>query len=293
MTLTWHERAVAFGPDRAMVGVLTAPDAGGGDTAVLLLNAGVIHRVGPNRINVVFARDIAGLGLPVLRFDQSGLGDSAPRDQQSDLHASVEQDISDAMAYMADNHGATKFVLIGICSGARAALRACYRLEGITASIVVDPPVFKTARAVVGHFAPRLLSADSWKTALSGKNQRIKGAIDRLRGRTSEDEPESAASETTMPDRLPEWPSKDDMTQALAKIVGNGTSMLWIYTGGAADDQYNYRDQLRDAFPDACASGLVDWELMGDVDHDFATAPSRDAIREQVCSWIKRRGLTG
>lgn len=290
------ERVVTFGPERALIGILTAPAAGAPaveGTVVLLLNAGVIHRVGPNRINVGFARELAAIGLTSLRFDQSGLGDSAPREGVTDLFESVARDMRDAMAYLAEHHGAQKFVLVGICSGARAALRACYEEPNIAGAIVIDPPVYKTARAVVGHFAPRLLRPESWKTALSGRNQRITRTIAKLRGRT--DTPEALAcavptpAPSTMPDRLPDEPTREEMTDALAHMLGKRTRMLWIYTGGSADAQYNYRDQLRDAFPDACKSGLLDWDLMSDVDHDFRTEAQRRQIRRAVRDWLVRR----
>jgi len=288
MSHEWHERAVCFGPNRAMVGVVTSPTGATSETVVLLLNAGVIHRVGPNRINVLLARDMAGLGLTVLRFDQSGLGDSAPRESETDLQESVAADLADAMAYLTEHHAATRFILVGICSGARAALRTAYRAPNIAGLIVIDPPVYKTTKAVVSHYGQRLLRAESWKNALTGKNERIKDAIGRLRSRGDETHPD-APQPSTMPGRLPEWPSQSDMAAALKRMLGNGTAIHWIYTGGAEDDQYNYRDQLADTFPTACASSLMDWELMSDVDHDFATEPSRRAIRTELRAWLTRR----
>lgn len=288
------ERAIGFGPDRGLVGILTTPaEQTQTSTWALLVNAGVIHRVGPNRINVGFARDLAGAGLPSLRFDQSGLGDSEPREGVTDLHESSHADMLDAMAYLKEHHGAERFVLVGICSGARLVLRTSYRAPDIAAAVVIDPPVYKTTKAVVAHFAPRLLRADAWKNALTGRNKRVKGALDRLRSRKQANEAPEAPPPSSMPERLDEWPPRADMAEALARMVRNGTRLLWIHTGGAADEQYNYKDQVRDVFPHACASGLIDWDLMADVDHDFATEPSRRAIRTVVCDWVKRRGFAG
>jgi len=286
------ERAISFGPERGMVGIMTTPaEQADSNTWALLVNAGVIHRVGPNRINVRLARDLAARGLPNLRFDQSGLGDSVPRDGVTDLHESAHADMLDAMAYLKQHHGAERFVVVGICSGARLALRTSYRGADIAAAVVIDPPVYRTTKAVVAHFAPRLLRAGAWKNALSGNNQRIKGALQRLRQRNQADEAPETPTASDMPERLGEWPSREDMTEALARIIGNGTRLLWIHTGGAADQQYNYKDQVRDVFPEACASGLIDWDLMSEVDHDFATEASRHAIRRVLCDWLGRRGF--
>ena len=72
-----NEIPLVFGADRHLVGILTLPSQGDPrPIAFLLINAGVIHRVGPHRINVKLARHLAGLGFASLRFDLSGQGDS-------------------------------------------------------------------------------------------------------------------------------------------------------------------------------------------------------------------------
>src|SRR5205823_1145017 len=72
-----REAAHLFGRGRNLVGVVTRPTRLRADLpAVLLLNAGNIHRVGPNRIYVRAARSIAARGGLVCRFDFAGLGDS-------------------------------------------------------------------------------------------------------------------------------------------------------------------------------------------------------------------------
>ncbi len=78
------EHALLLGKDRSLVGILT--ENGDADfpgknelTGVLLLNAGLIHHIGPSRIYVKIARMLASMGFIVLRFDFSGIGDSGPR----------------------------------------------------------------------------------------------------------------------------------------------------------------------------------------------------------------------
>ena len=67
------ETAHVFGD--GLVGVLHHGAQGARqDTAVILLNAGMVQRMGPYRGGVQLARSLAGGGFPVFRFDQSGLG---------------------------------------------------------------------------------------------------------------------------------------------------------------------------------------------------------------------------
>src|SRR5690606_23743533 len=74
-----RESAVLFGPTRSLVGVVTEPAAGSARPdapAVLILNSGLVHRVGPKRLHVRLARRLAGLGFTCMRIDLSGIGDS-------------------------------------------------------------------------------------------------------------------------------------------------------------------------------------------------------------------------
>ena len=76
------EEAVIFGENHSLDGIITNPAAAGpidSSPGVILLNSGLVHRVGPNRVYVKLARRLAGLGLTVLRFDYSGVGDSPNR----------------------------------------------------------------------------------------------------------------------------------------------------------------------------------------------------------------------
>jgi len=291
-----RERAVSFGPDAGLVGILATPGGGPvGDTAVILPNAGVIHRVGPNRFGVRIARTIAELGLPVLRMDLSGIGDSAPRRDTTDLQESVERDTDAAMAYLSEAHGARTFVFVGICSGARLSLRTAFRDTRVTAAIVIDPPAYKTARAVASHLGPRLVRPRSWRTALAMGNRGIVDLVRGAGGNAAEgaEEAPSPPAPSSWPDRLPEWPTKREMGEALDRLVGRGTKMYWIYTGDAVSQLYNYRDQLRDSFPEACASPHLDWEFLEDAAHDFPTEASRRVALQLIRDWLAASNLVG
>jgi alpha/beta superfamily hydrolase len=69
---------VLFGRTRSLVGIITDPPEAERDPqrpAIVCLNAGIIHRVGPHRLYVKMARTLAAMGFVVLRFDFSGIGD--------------------------------------------------------------------------------------------------------------------------------------------------------------------------------------------------------------------------
>ena len=73
------EQTLILGVERHLVATLTAatPSGAGSPRCVAVLtNSGVIPRSGPHRMNVHLARRFAEMGIPSIRFDMSGLGDS-------------------------------------------------------------------------------------------------------------------------------------------------------------------------------------------------------------------------
>src|SRR5437763_15110981 len=81
-----REEAILLGPDRSLVGIHT-PAVSGCATrrprlAMVLLNADLIHHVGPSRLYVKLARVLAGRGVATLRVDFSGIGDNTPHPNQ-------------------------------------------------------------------------------------------------------------------------------------------------------------------------------------------------------------------
>src|SRR5215467_3344973 len=119
------EEVVLFGERKSLVGIVTSPPPRLTQErmAVILLNPGIVHRVGPGRIYVKIARRLASTGLTVLRFDFSGIGDSAPRHDSLPFEKSAIEEARDAMEFLQATRGVEKFILLGGCSGALASLQ--------------------------------------------------------------------------------------------------------------------------------------------------------------------------
>lgn len=138
---------------QTLFGILHMPEApppGERRLAVNLLNPGIKYRVAPNRLNVSLARELCSIGIPVLRFDPAGIGDS-----QGDLpHGVLVPDIWESIqkgAFVSDTICANDFlvrrlgldrlVLIGNCGGAITALLASTQDHRIQALCLIDVPV--------------------------------------------------------------------------------------------------------------------------------------------------------
>ncbi len=136
------EEAVLLGPTQSLVGIVTDPPEGEGREhlpAMILLNAGLVHRVGPNRLYVKIARHLASMGFVVLRFDFSGQGDSDIRRDNLPFAKIAVDETEHAMHWLRTTRGRERFVLIGLCSGAAVALRAARDDARVVGAVLINP----------------------------------------------------------------------------------------------------------------------------------------------------------
>jgi alpha-beta hydrolase superfamily lysophospholipase len=98
-----RESAAVFGSAGSLVGIVSEPSDGPGRAGlpgVIFLNSGVIHRVGPNRMYVRMARDLARQGFVAFRFDLSGVGDSPARGAGSTIEGRWVDETREAMDHL-------------------------------------------------------------------------------------------------------------------------------------------------------------------------------------------------
>lgn len=147
------ERAIAFSnhAGQTLHGVLHMPEPRAHTTlGVMLLSPGQKCRLGPWRSYVRLARRLARQGVPVLRFDFHGLGDSEGSHEHGqylvDFNGFVQtggltDDVVAAAQFFTREAGATHFVFAGLCGGAATGLLAATRVPGVYGHVLVDLPV--------------------------------------------------------------------------------------------------------------------------------------------------------
>lgn len=170
-----RDEAVTFGANGNLIGVLTMPERPSpARVGVILMNAGLIHRVGPGRLYVRLARELAKRGHASLRFDFSTVGDSPPRRDQSPLLELVAREPAEAMDALAAR-GYENFVLLGVCSGAYAAYRGAAADARATAAILVNPQEFvggedwNAASWARRYWRRSLFSGRAWRNLFTGR----------------------------------------------------------------------------------------------------------------------------
>ena len=274
------ESVLLLGQRRAIVGVLTLPELATEsrfDTCVIILNAGIIHRVGPNRLHVLVARAMSKDGFPVVRIDLSGIGDSAPRSDSLDPLDSAIADIRECMDSLQESRKYCRFVLFGLCSGANHAVIAAAEDERVCSIALIDPYVPRTRRYFFNHYLKRIARTSSWMNILRGTHPVWKVLKMRFSGKRS-----------TSPSVV-QSPSAADAAKFLeikyGSVVGRNSRILAIFTGDL-EDQHNYREQILDAFPGIGFRGHLELHYFEDVDHTFSSASSRERLIAVLKRWL-------
>ncbi len=267
------EQAVSFGRLNNLVGVLTRPDeAPESGPAAILLNAGFLHRVGPNRLSVEIARRLAGGGVSTLRFDISGIGDSQLGDADLLYVERSRRDITDAMEMLNETIGANQFVLMGLCSGAFNAFRSAVANDQVVGCVFLDGYSYPTLRYRVRHYGPRILEGKRWARFIRRKLRIGRGSEEFSR------RDDSVLIET-------EIVPKDRFAGQLSTLVNRGTRMLFVYTGGGPQP-FNYPRQLHDAFPqiDLEQTSTVLWYPY--ADHTYSLPGHRSRVLDDIDAWM-------
>jgi pimeloyl-ACP methyl ester carboxylesterase len=140
-----RESLVPFGADGSLVGVLAEPAGPNAlkaqaETAVLMLNVGGNYRIGPNRVYVKAARELAGAGYRVFRLDVAGIGDSRTETGFSSASMYRQDSVDDVRAAIdaLAERGCRRFYVMGICSGSYLAFETALRDARVTGEILLN-----------------------------------------------------------------------------------------------------------------------------------------------------------
>jgi hypothetical protein len=278
------ERVVCFGPGSSLVGIETLP----AETrhrqalpAVVLLNAGVVHRIGPHRMTVTLARQLAQSGFHVLRYDTSGLGDSLPRSTGSHIGSAIA-DARDAMDFLAATAGHQRFVFGGLCSGADNSVRVGLVDRRVVGMILLDPHAYRTPR----FYLERLLEKCENPARLAADTiRKVDATLGRwtakLLGRA--DAPATAVPVRTRQGR--KHPPKELFGRQLRRLTDRGVRILATYTGGAIDT-YNYPEQFADCFRPFGVAERIETQHLPKADHTFTEIASQRELTDRVLGWL-------
>ncbi|HLS57717.1 MAG TPA: alpha/beta fold hydrolase [Zeimonas sp.] len=280
MKASIREQAMLLGPRRTLVGILAQAASSPPDAErpmVLILNSGIIHRVGANRLSVALARELAAAGFPVLRFDLSGIGDSEPRaDGLAPLDAAMA-DIREVLGSLEAIRGTRRVVLAGLCSGADHAAIFSASDSRVVGLVLLDPSIPKTRGYYLRYYGMRLGRPGTLLNVLRGRHPMWFWMKTRMAG-APRPPPESFE-----PD-LQSAEIRAYLEGVYRSSVERGVQFLAVFTAGH-ERIHNYREQLLDAFPGVRFGERLRLEYFGDSDHTFTPGVARERLVRLVVDW--------
>jgi hypothetical protein len=277
------ERVVAFGPEASLIGIETLPAEDRADArlpGVILLNAGVVHRIGPHRMTVMLARRLAREGFHVLRFDSSGRGDSSPRSRGTPAGAIIA-DGQAAMDLLSERAGCTRFVFGGLCSGADNSVKIALIDKRVVATILLDPYGYRTPRFYLQRLRDRAADPPLFLRSLQ---RRLGAGVQAWVARVSADSGR-ATGDKPPPAYRRKQPDKEVFGTQLRRLADRGVRILVVYTGSASE-KYNYAEQFADGFRAFGLDTRVECEFFRDVNHTFTELASQQLLRGRVTEWL-------
>jgi pimeloyl-ACP methyl ester carboxylesterase len=289
-TASMNEQVEVFGTSHRLVGVSAAPkDRSREDPgpAVILLNSGLIHRVGPNRLSVRLARNLARLGTVALRFDQSGLGDSEPRRDSMSVVDGVIHDTQVAMSHLEKRYGVKDFVVMGICSGAMVSFATALEDPRVVATALIDPLDFGASHLESPAAQDSAFTRHYWRSVrskpgagrklvrvLTGKSDYrrfLEVAGLQLRGLLSRQSESRVAG--------------DHLASQFEDLAKRGVQVLLVYAEKGSSVDYfeltlaDHLDRLRER-------GRIEVEVIPGADHTFTLLENQDSLVRLVTDWV-------
>jgi exosortase A-associated hydrolase 1 len=274
-----------------MIGILSIPES---ITAlpVLIVVGGPQYRAGSHRQFTLLARALAASGIPSLRFDYRGMGDSEGEARsfeyvERDLRAAV-----DALVARFPEQGGV--VLWGLCDAASAAVLYAYKDSRVTGLVLLNPWVRTAegeARALVKHYyTRRILQTDFWRKLFGGGFAWSKALADirenlRLAARTR-NTPDDNGSGADGPGAAPIAPLPDRMGSALQAFGGK---TLLVLSGNDLTAQ-EFRDAVAASgqWQRILANDKVLQREIAEANHTFATRVWRETVASWTIEWVSR-----
>jgi pimeloyl-ACP methyl ester carboxylesterase len=298
-TRTVREEALSFGEGQRLFGILTErEESSRGHTAVVFLNAGANHRVGPNRLYVSLARDLAARGYAAFRFDAGGLGDGAPFPGAAENRVYSKDSVADvkaAMTFLSSIRDVKRFILIGICSGGFLAFHTTADDSRVAGQIIVNPQTFEWRRGdpltlmpkrnykSTRYYLQAIWRPTTWALALRGRLD-LRGVAGALRKRAFE---KAAVRWRAL---MARWAGlsehRSDVERVFRTVSARGARSLLVFSSqdGGLDMIEHHLGSGAGNMADHANFRL---EIVEGADHTFTQVRAQDRLRTLVTRFVE------
>ena len=279
-----EERALSFACRGAwLYGIVSLP-AAPHPRGVLIVVGGPQYRAGSHRQFTLLARDLAAAGIPAMRFDYRGMGDSEGElrnfeNVEDDLRAAIDR-------FLAEVPGMKEVVLWGLCDGASAAAMYAPQDARVGGLVLLNPWVRTeegAARATIKHYyRARLFDARLWKKIAGGQFD-VKSSLRSLwrdLGKAFRPRPASAGVAVGSDAPLPER-----MQAALTRF--NGRVLVVLSGADLTAQEFADLSARPGAWQRLLAAPRFTKQKIDKADHTFSRRPWQDQVSNWTRDWLR------
>lgn len=288
-----REIPLMFGVGHNLFGILSEPTQLSDtdrrwETAILMLNVGTNHRVGPNRLYVKMARAWAEQGYSALRFDLAGIGDSSSSVGYTRARLYSKESTFDVRAAIdcLSQRGCKRFIVMGLCSGAYVAFQTALTEPRVSGQILMNPRrlEWKEGETLQSAMQVSYKSTHFYKKALMDfrtYSRILRGQVD-LRGIASRmNMLFTARIKRTVRNIFRIAPDEDDVLSNVKLLCSKGTDTLMII--GAEDDGRDYIEfHLGELGKKVGIDPCFKMAIVEGSDHTFSNVDSQDTVTSLV-----------
>ena len=278
--------------NQTLIGVLHKPDGDDLITSpgVLIVVGGPQYRVGSHRQFVLLARSLCQRGIPVLRFDYRGMGDSAGDAQ---IFENINEDIKAALQEFAHQMPmVNQFVIWGLCDAASAALFYAYTDKRITGLVLLNPWVRTEAgRAkayLKNYYLERFFSRDLWHKLFSGQfdfGASVHSFIDMVIKSVSSKKSGTSTQQTDIK-IAPDAPLPEKMAACFSHFHGH----VMVILSGNNDyvaDEFTAVVKASPQWQSVMARPTTTTHYFAEANHTFSRQDWREQVENWTHDWVK------
>jgi dienelactone hydrolase len=258
------ESACRFGDQGRLAGIITEPERMLGQKALILINAGLTPKFGPYRLYAQLARRLAKDGIPVLRFDLGGIGDSPSEYGGLPLRTRTTQEIRAAVDFLCERHDLGRVALGGLCSGAEDSFRYAESDRRITEVVLIDPFSYRTR-------------GWRWRHLLYRAKRRSMRAVGLYRPIDYSAGAPGGKSGSLVTYRYMDYA---ESSRILRNLLERSVNVRFVYTGGMHN--FNHPGQLKTMFREIDFQGLVTLDHFPHTDHTQMLEGDRRSLIDAI-----------
>ena len=275
---TYTEAAFTFECEKDNLAAILAMPETPHPLGVLIIVGGPQYRAGSHRQFTLLSRSLAEAGIPCMRFDYRGMGDS-----EGKLHIfdEVEKDIRVAVdAFFSRCPQIEKVVLWGLCDAASAAIFYAHRDLRVSGLVLANPwvrtPQGEAKTQLKHYYLSKVTDPRLWRKLISGKFD-FANSIGGFFGAVSKSRQEAPKNDQPLPERM------------RTDLEGFQGSILLILSGNdLVAREFEDAVKASNAWQSLLNSPRFSRKDLSDADHTFSSKKWRDQVAEWTCDWVKR-----